>query len=236
MLSVSRNLPFPPSARCILKDGVRGGKADGQTHHVPSVGAQDTYDQPQGPSVGAQHPDVRPQGTFGGPRYVVTRSSLVRLLGGNGKEKIVLLTFDDALRSESTRKILDVLERHRAPALFFVNGTYAEKRPELLREIVRRGYGRGNLRGSYTEKGDGRRSREGAWWVRRSLPPRETRERAPLPPPSFRRHLLVSYATFPGAYVQKASEEGRPGAFSGRSRFRRRPPRTKVRRGVQTGN
>ncbi|RKQ88688.1 polysaccharide deacetylase family protein [Brockia lithotrophica] len=113
-------------------------------HQGPSVGSQDTHDQPQSPSVGAQHPNIRPQGTFGGSRYVVTRSSLVRLLGGNGKEKIVLLTFDDAPRGESTRKILDVLERHRAPALFFVNGTYAEKRPELLREIARRGHGIGN--------------------------------------------------------------------------------------------
>jgi len=78
------------------------------------------------------------------PRYFVTRSSLVRLWGGSGKEKIVLLTFDDTPRGDSTRKILDVLEHHRAPALFFVNGTYAEKHPKFLREITRRGHGIGN--------------------------------------------------------------------------------------------
>ena len=35
---------------------------------------------------------------------------------------------------------LDLLSRHHAQATFFVNGWVAERRPELVREVVRQGH------------------------------------------------------------------------------------------------
>ena len=53
------------------------------------------------------------------------------------------LTIDDG-PSDDTRPRLDLLDAHAAKATFFVVGERAQARPELLREIVRRGHGLGN--------------------------------------------------------------------------------------------
>ena len=53
------------------------------------------------------------------------------------------LTIDDG-PSDDTRPMLDLLDAHAAKATFFVVGERAQARPELLREIVRRGHGLGN--------------------------------------------------------------------------------------------
>lgn len=65
---------------------------------------------------------------------------LVRL---QTREPLVWLTIDDG-PSDDTPAILDLLDAHRAKATFFVVGQRAQARPELLREIVRRGHGIGN--------------------------------------------------------------------------------------------
>lgn len=71
-------------------------------------------------------------------------------------EKIALLTFDDGPVGESTSRILAVLDRHNAKAIWFVNGsqlaskkgngTYAikPKKAALLLEIEKRGHLIGN--------------------------------------------------------------------------------------------
>ncbi len=56
----------------------------------------------------------------------------------------VLLTFDDGPHPEITPKVLDLLDEHGAKAVFFVIGAHAEKEPELVREIHRRGHCIGN--------------------------------------------------------------------------------------------
>jgi peptidoglycan/xylan/chitin deacetylase (PgdA/CDA1 family) len=58
-------------------------------------------------------------------------------------EKRVWLTIDDG-PSDDTMAMLDLLDRHRARATFFVVGARAQQRPQLVREIVRRGHGIGN--------------------------------------------------------------------------------------------
>ncbi|HWR96914.1 MAG TPA: polysaccharide deacetylase family protein, partial [Candidatus Methanoperedens sp.] len=41
---------------------------------------------------------------------------------------------------DSTRKVLDLLDEHDTRATFFVLGWVAERHPELVREIARRGH------------------------------------------------------------------------------------------------
>ncbi len=55
----------------------------------------------------------------------------------------VWLTIDDG-PSDDTLAILDLLDRHGAQATFFMVGTRAAARPELVREVLRRGHGLGN--------------------------------------------------------------------------------------------
>lgn len=58
-------------------------------------------------------------------------------------EHVVWLTIDDG-PSDETLAILDLLDAHGAKATFFVVGARAERHPELVREIARRGHGLGN--------------------------------------------------------------------------------------------
>nr|WP_189455003.1 polysaccharide deacetylase family protein [Lysobacter bugurensis] len=53
--------------------------------------------------------------------------------------RVVWLTIDDG-PSDDTLAILDLLDAHGARATFFLVGERAERRPELVREIVQRGH------------------------------------------------------------------------------------------------
>jgi peptidoglycan/xylan/chitin deacetylase (PgdA/CDA1 family) len=52
----------------------------------------------------------------------------------------VALTFDDGPDPETTPRVLDALDAAGAKATFFVIGRKAERHPELVREILRRGH------------------------------------------------------------------------------------------------
>ncbi|MEQ8267054.1 MAG: polysaccharide deacetylase family protein [Parvibaculum sp.] len=54
--------------------------------------------------------------------------------------KQVALTFDDGPDPETTSRILDILDRHCVKATFFMVGIYAEKHPEIVREVAARGH------------------------------------------------------------------------------------------------
>ena len=69
----------------------------------------------------------------------------------------VMLTFDDGPHAEYTPRILDLLDQYGARAAFFVIGERAEERPDLLREICRRGHVIGNH--TYTHLNDGKGGR-----------------------------------------------------------------------------
>jgi peptidoglycan/xylan/chitin deacetylase (PgdA/CDA1 family) len=58
-------------------------------------------------------------------------------------ERVVWLTIDDG-PSDDTHAMLELLDAHGARATFFVVGERAAVRPELVREIVRRGHTLGN--------------------------------------------------------------------------------------------
>lgn len=58
---------------------------------------------------------------------------------------VVLLTFDDGPKErDMLEQMLDALDRHKAKAVFFVNGYRAERQPELLELIRDRGHMIGN--------------------------------------------------------------------------------------------
>ena len=58
-------------------------------------------------------------------------------------ERVLWLTIDDG-PCEETPAVLDLLDAHGAKATFFLVGASARRRPDLVREIVRRGHGIGN--------------------------------------------------------------------------------------------
>ncbi|MBD2869624.1 polysaccharide deacetylase family protein [Paenibacillus arenilitoris] len=60
-------------------------------------------------------------------------------------EKAVLLTFDDGPKDEAVlRSMLDTLDKHKAKAIFFVNGYRVKQNPELLKLIHEREHAIGN--------------------------------------------------------------------------------------------
>ena len=63
---------------------------------------------------------------------------------GYNKEKVIALTFDDGPSRIHTPKILDILEKKKAKASFFVVGTAAALEPQLLRRIYEEGHDIGN--------------------------------------------------------------------------------------------
>jgi len=59
--------------------------------------------------------------------------------------KVVLLTFDDGPKDEAVlTNMLDTLDKHKAKAIFFVNGYRVKKNPNLLKLIDERGQTIGN--------------------------------------------------------------------------------------------
>jgi len=83
----------------------------------------------------AETPVVRVP-TEGGPAY--GGMQYPRSVGLGPKE--VALTFDDGPNPENTRRILDILDRHCVKATFFMVGIYAEKHPDIVREVAARGH------------------------------------------------------------------------------------------------
>ncbi len=63
---------------------------------------------------------------------------------GDTTEKVIYLTFDAGYENGCTEKILDTLEKHNAPAAFFLVGNYMEKNADLVRRMVNDGHIVGN--------------------------------------------------------------------------------------------
>lgn len=89
------------------------------------------------------------------PTYRMTKAyNIVPIDKEQTPAKIVLLTFDDGPKSTDTlAPILDTLDKHKAKAIFFVNGYRVKAHPELLKEIDDRGQVIGNHSYDHIELG-----------------------------------------------------------------------------------
>ena len=63
---------------------------------------------------------------------------------GDTEKPVIYLTFDAGYENGCTEKILDVLQKHGAPAAFFLVGNYLEKNADLVRRMVAEGHIVGN--------------------------------------------------------------------------------------------
>ena len=59
-------------------------------------------------------------------------------------DKVLYLTFDAGYENGNTAAILDALQKHSAPAAFFVVGNFVESEPELIRRMTEEGHVIGN--------------------------------------------------------------------------------------------
>lgn len=64
--------------------------------------------------------------------------------GSPGAGKNLALTFDDGPNDPHTLRLLDVLSKHDVRATFFLIGSFVKQRPDIAREIARRGHIIGN--------------------------------------------------------------------------------------------
>lgn len=55
-------------------------------------------------------------------------------------DKEVVFTFDDGPHPKRTVEVLDILDKHCIKAVFFVIGSMAQRHPEIVQEIQRRGH------------------------------------------------------------------------------------------------
>ncbi len=63
---------------------------------------------------------------------------------GDIHEKKLYLTFDAGYENGCTGQILDVLQKHRVPAAFFLVGDYLQRNPDLVRRMAAEGHTVGN--------------------------------------------------------------------------------------------
>lgn len=63
---------------------------------------------------------------------------------GDTTKKVIYLTFDCGYENGYTESILDTLEKHNAPAAFFIVGTMLEKAPDIVRRMAHDGHIVGN--------------------------------------------------------------------------------------------
>lgn len=74
------------------------------------------------------------------PRSRLLGPNLRRLGAADAAQRRVSLTFDDGPDPRVTPRVLDLLDAAGAGASFFLIGRRAERQPELVAEIVRRGH------------------------------------------------------------------------------------------------
>ncbi|MFE7273980.1 glycosyltransferase [Streptomyces sp. NPDC057623] len=79
-----------------------------------------------------------PQEILSGGPVIDTRSGRTESLGL--QDHRLVLTFDDGPDPTWTPKVLDVLKKHDAHAVFFVTGTMSSRYPDLVRRMVEEGH------------------------------------------------------------------------------------------------
>jgi peptidoglycan/xylan/chitin deacetylase (PgdA/CDA1 family) len=76
---------------------------------------------------------------YGGP-WILRQVRMNRIRGVVTRERLLILTYDDGPSEELTPRLLDLLSRRRARATFFMQGSTANRFPEIVDRIVREGH------------------------------------------------------------------------------------------------
>ncbi|CAH1221403.1 hypothetical protein PAECIP111893_04717 [Paenibacillus plantiphilus] len=121
---------------------------DGQTSpETPPTEAAGSEDEP------TAQPEEDPPAKDDEPAQTEAKEKLYRMnaayrfepIDKETSDKVVLLTFDDGPKeAEMIDSMLDTLDKHKAKAIFFVNGYRVKQHPELLKKIADRGQTIGN--------------------------------------------------------------------------------------------
>tara|TARA_R110002124_G_scaffold70938_2_gene189926 strand:- start:1122 stop:1949 length:828 start_codon:yes stop_codon:yes gene_type:complete len=100
--------------------------------HPPSPGLAADADRPTGHRPSTAEEAVLPAvpGLYGNLQHLRTPLP----------PRTIALTFDDGPSPALLPQVLDILEAHEVRATFFFVGSYARQRPDLVREVVRRGH------------------------------------------------------------------------------------------------
>jgi peptidoglycan/xylan/chitin deacetylase (PgdA/CDA1 family) len=75
---------------------------------------------------------------------LATRDVIGTITHVETRESVAALTFDDGPDPDTTPRLLDILERHKARATFFMTGEAAELHPELVKQVADAGHVIGN--------------------------------------------------------------------------------------------
>ncbi len=93
----------------------------------------------------AELPNVPEETAEAETLYRMTEIYTIVPIEEGADKNVVLLTFDDGPKDETmVTTMLEVLEKHEAKAIFFVNGFRVEQNPELLKMIYEKGHAIGN--------------------------------------------------------------------------------------------
>ncbi len=80
---------------------------------------------------------------------VVARKRELPVYSVERPDKVLSVSFDASWGGDKTIAILDILDQHKVKTTFFLVGIWAEKYPELVKEIVSRGHEIGNHSASH---------------------------------------------------------------------------------------
>lgn len=76
-------------------------------------------------------------------KYKIINRDLVTPIEAKNQQKAVLLTIDDG-PSKRTKEILDILNKHNAKAIFFINGINEKHNKGVIEETYKEGFAIGN--------------------------------------------------------------------------------------------
>ncbi|HMC99035.1 MAG TPA: polysaccharide deacetylase family protein, partial [Ferruginibacter sp.] len=131
---ILRNVPIDPNQKPSAV-----GQPGGEILNIlgsPQEGKIDIEVNKQEQLIAEQHYEQLPSG------YVYEKTGEDTTPIGPGHK--IILTFDDGPSDEYTPQILDILEKEKVPATFFIVGLEAEKNLPVLKRIHRDGYEIGN--------------------------------------------------------------------------------------------
>jgi peptidoglycan/xylan/chitin deacetylase (PgdA/CDA1 family) len=108
---------------------------------VNSTGSEDNPALVRPDATTAPAPAIAPPG----PVLATVAGRAARVIyHGPRTRKVIALTFDDGWSARNGHLILNILERERVPATFFINGVYLAADPDLWREVAEDGFVAGN--------------------------------------------------------------------------------------------